>query len=194
MKCVICSKYCFSPICKPCLEDISILPRVRIIDGINVYSFFRYDDIAMLLMSKYSIFGSRILKRLAKKASDYFFSQQPDLSIWKENDLHGVGIDDCVRSYYSHTGVILKQFCRYNIQAIYGGLIAQNPVHYAGKTLEYRQKNPKKFIYRAKSDSVIIVDDIITTGTSMKEAKRVIEKMGTRVLFGLVLCDAKNNL
>lgn len=191
MKCVICAKYCFSPICKTCLEGINIVPRVRLIEGMSVYSFYRYDDVALLLMSKYNIFGSRILGRLAKKASDYFFSRQSDLNVWKESNLCGVGIDDCARSYYSHTGVILKQFCRHNIRAVYGGLVAQNTVHYAGKTLEYRQKNPKNFIYLANSKNVMMVDDIITTGTSMKEAKRAIEKTHARVLFGLALCDVK---
>ncbi|PAF50822.1 ComF family protein [Helicobacter sp. 13S00477-4] len=194
MKCVICGKFYWNPICKKCLQEIKITPSTRIIEGIAVYSFYRYSDISILISSKYSVFGSRILKILAKKASKYFFdSQKENINLWKEIELWGVGIDDCVRSYYSHTGVILKEFCQYGIKPSYGKLYAKNIVRYAGKPLEYRQKNPRGFIYKDKKiKHTFILDDIITTGTTIKEAKNIIQKTGSSVIFAITLCDAKH--
>ncbi|PAF53324.1 hypothetical protein BKH42_06645 [Helicobacter sp. 13S00482-2] len=183
--------FLFDPICQKCLENIKITPRMRVIDGISVYSFYRYDEVSMLIGSKYSIFGSRVLKILAKKASEYFFESH-NAHLWGKNEIYGLGIDDCIRSYYSHSAVILKEFCKYTFKPSYGALKAKNIVHYAGKTLQYRQNNPRNFIYKKDFKNVFIVDDIITTGTTIKEAKKVIEKTGTNVLFGIVLCDAKN--
>lgn len=204
MKCILCSNFrfldkrvlknplsFFDPICKKCLENIKITPRVRVIDGISVYSFYRYEDISMLIGSKYNVFGSRVLKILAKKASGYFFASF-EVSLWENHRVYGIGIDDCVRSYYSHTAVILKEFCQYNFKPSYGALRAKSTVHYAGKSLKYREANPRNFDYTKNLSDVFIVDDIITTGTTLKEAKRTIEKAGSKVLFAIVLCDAKN--
>lgn len=204
MKCILCSNFrfldkrilknplCFfDPICKKCLENIKISPSIRVIDGMSVYSFYRYEDISMLMGSKYSVFGSRVLKILAKKASEYFFASF-DLSLWENHRVYGLGIDDCVRSYYSHTAVILKEFCKYNFKPSYGALKAKSTVHYAGKSLKYREENPRNFTYAKDFNDVFIVDDIITTGTTIKEAKKTIEKRASNVLFAIVLCDAKN--
>ncbi|MDO7253649.1 phosphoribosyltransferase family protein [Helicobacter cappadocius] len=161
------------------------------IDGISIYSFYRYEDISMLIGSKYSIFGSRVLKILSKKASEYFFNSH-NISLWEQAKIYGIAIDDCVRSHYSHTAVILREFCKHSFRPSYGALKAKNMVHYAGKSLLYRQSNPRNFIYTKKFDNVFIVDDIITTGTTIKEAKKTVEKNGSNVLFAIVLCDAKS--
>ncbi|EAL3832073.1 ComF family protein, partial [Campylobacter upsaliensis] len=38
----------------------------------------------------------------------------------------------------------------------------------------------------------ILVDDIVTTGSSILEAKKILEKNKISVLFALVLADAKD--
>lgn len=191
MRCVLCESFSFQPICKNCLASIPISPSVRVIEGVSIYSFFNYSDISMLMTSKYSIFGSRILNMLSKKASEYFFSTHQS-EVWKYNKVYGVGIDDCVRSYYSHSAIIVKNFSKHNIKPMYGKLKATNIVQYAGKSLEYRMKNPRNLIYTGKKDvKLFIADDIITTGTSMSEAIRTITKQNTEVLFGIILCDAR---
>ena len=76
----------------------------------------------------------------------------------------------------------------------YGALIAKNQISYAGKSLEFRERNPKKFTYRYKASikDIFLADDIITTGTSMNEARRVVESSGAKVWFGIALCDARS--
>ncbi|SQC36255.1 purine/pyrimidine phosphoribosyltransferase [Helicobacter fennelliae] len=46
--------------------------------------------------------------------------------------------------------------------------------------------------YSAKAKDVMIVDDIITTGTSFGEAIDVCQRSGARVHFGIALCDARS--
>ncbi|PAF42475.1 ComF family protein [Helicobacter sp. 11S02596-1] len=201
MKCVVCGRFWLKPICKQCLFEIKITPSVRVIEGISVYSFYAYSEVAMLMKSKYYIFGSRILHILALKASDYFFDSQQNPSFWKTANFYGVGVDDVIKSAYSHTAVILRAFCRYGFKPAYGKLKATNAVQYAGKTLGYRQQNPKKFVFDMPSpkdgsknllEDIFIVDDIITTGTTMSEAIKTIESTGRNVRFCIALCDARN--
>lgn len=149
MKCVVCGKISFNPICSRCFFEIKITPTMRVIEGVSIYSFYNYSDVSILIKSKYYVFGSRILKILSAKASDYFFNSHLKSSLWKETNLYGIGIDDCVRSYYSHTAVILKEFCRYGFKPDYGKLQAKNNLQYAGKSLQYRRQNPKNLFFKS---------------------------------------------
>ena len=187
MKCLICARFCLGVLCEGCLDSIVLTPRKRVVSGVTIYTFFAYEDIDFLLSSKYYAIGSRIFTHLSRIASAYFFRQKTDFS-----GIYGVGIDDYVRSFYSHTGVILKHFCQSGIRPIYGQLRAQNVISYAGKSLEYRQNNKRDLLYSAKAKDVMIVDDIITTGTSFGEAIDVCQRSGARAHFGIALCDARS--
>jgi competence protein ComFC len=75
------------------------------------------------------------------------------------------------------------------IKPLYNTLKASNIVKYAGKDLEFRQKNPRKFVYKGASNiDVILIDDLITTGATILEAKKVLKKHNVNVLFALTLC------
>ncbi|SQC36263.1 HP1473-transformation associated protein [Helicobacter fennelliae] len=123
MKCLICARFCLGVLCEGCLDSIVLTPRKRVVSGVTIYTFFAYEDIDFLLSSKYYAIGSRIFTHLSRIASAYFFRQKTDFS-----GIYGVGIDDYVRSFYSHTGVILKHFCQSGIRPIYGQLRAQNVI------------------------------------------------------------------
>ena len=70
--------------------------------------------------------------------------------------------------------------------------LAQNRVKYAGKSLEFRLNNPRNFIYKAKKDiSVVLIDDIITSGTTIREAIESLEKYNVKVINVITLADAK---
>ncbi len=187
MKCLLCGHFCFGVLCEKCLDSIPLTPRKRIVSNVPIYSFFAYEDVDFLLNAKYYAIGSRIYTALARIASDYFFRSDSSFG-----GIYGIGIDDYVRSFYSHTGVILKYFSRNGIVPIYGQLKASNLVSYAGKSLEFRQANKRGLCYSAKAKDVMIVDDIITTGTSFCEAIEVCQKAGAKVHFGIALSDAKS--
>ena len=170
MKCLICAKFCLGVICEKCLDSIPLRPSVREVSGVSVYCFFAYSDIDFLLKAKYYAIGSRIYAALGKIAGEYFFSQEAMREAIKkiiENTAFGevklIGIDDCVRSFYSHTGVLVREFAlssansrkksknlqnrakfaRKSITPFYGELKATNQVSYAGKSLAFRQANKR---------------------------------------------------
>lgn len=188
MKCLLCEKLSVQIICGKCQDEIPIIPRKRAFyDGFTIYSFFDYQHIEYLLRSKYSLVGSRIYAFLAKKAARYFAnSVKGDF-----NGVWGIGIDDKVGRFYSHSGVIVRAF-RKSFKPHFGALRATNDIHYAGKSLTYRQTHPKGFVYSGKRDILaVLLDDIVTTGTSIKEAREVLENNGVSVLFALTLSDAR---
>lgn len=158
--------------------------------GARVYCFYGYDDVSFLLNSKYYTIGSRILARLSDKAAHYFAQTFSDTQALHTLTL--IGIDDFVRSYYSHTGVITRSFAKHTaMKARYGQLKASSQVSYAGKPLAYRQANKRGLSYTAKAKDLAIVDDIITTGTSFSEAIEVCTQKEARVHLALALCNAQ---
>jgi competence protein ComFC len=103
-----------------------------------------------------------------------------------DREVYLIGVDESVTSGYSHVA-LLTSVTQY---VIHNGLIATNRVKYSGKSLNFRLNNPRKFHYTGVSNlDVILVDDIVTTGTTLLEAKEVLEQNGVNVLFGLTLAD-----
>lgn len=207
MKCLICERFSQNVICKICLDNIPFTPRDRILkDSIRAYSFYRYDDVALLMQSKYHLIGSRILRLLSLKAAKYFFShifrsiddgapQMMRQAFTQQIAL--VGLDDYPYGAYSHTGVIVRTFKKESkglFEGYYGALKAQNHIKYAGQNLAFRESNPKGFMLRKSIQLpyIVLVDDIITTGTSLNEAISLFaQKERPKVIFCLTLCDAR---
>lgn len=188
MKCLLCEKISLKVICNCCQNDIKLTPKKRVsYDDFAIYSFFDYQNIEFLLKSKYNLIGSRIYKILSRKAYLYFKNEiQSDFG-----DIYGIGIDDRISKFYSHSGIIVKEFSKI-FKPLFGTLIAKNEIHYAGKSLEYRQNNKKNFIYSGKKNiNAVLLDDIITTGLSIKEAREELLRHNVNVLFALTLSDAR---
>ena len=189
MRCLVCLGFSWELICKKCQERL-LRPSVRLrhLDGLDVYSFYSYGEIKELLLSKYSFIGSAIFKILAKNSLRIFANEfQAKASV--------IGIDDKINSFgYSHTAILAKSMTTSFLKPRFNALIAQNSVRYAGKSLEFRKKNPRNFHYTAGAEDIILVDDIVTTGTTLLEAKECCTKAGASVLFALVLADAKDYL
>lgn len=190
MRCLICGKISFVAFCKHCLKDLVLQPKVRKLDeNFSVYSFYAYEEISHLLYAKYEIFGSRIYEILAKEAVK-FLKQALDSPI----NACGIGIDDRVeRVGYAHNGIFLKSLTKVGIKPIYGALYATNPITYAGKSLQFRKENPRHFVLRRKCQNqmIFLVDDIVTTGLTLLEAKRFLESYGNEVKGAFVLSDAR---
>lgn len=71
---------------------------------------------------------------------------------------------------------------------------ALNHQTYSGQKLAFRQSHKRDFISTCKEGmSVVLIDDIVTTETTLQEAQKVLEKGGVNVLFALVLANAKEN-
>lgn len=155
-----------------------------------VYSFYKYSQIKHLLHSKHKFYGYFAYRFLAKLSFARFKDFFNDKNLPK---ITAIPLDDRVQDQlYSHSAILAKYLKSKNIKPKFHALHAQNPVKYSGKSIIFRQKNKRKFkLLKSIRNPVILVDDIITTGTSLLEAKQILEKNKISVLFALVLADAK---
>lgn len=190
MRCVLCHSLSWNLLCHSCLRWIAPTPQTRTIGDLCIYSVFDYHEVDILLKSKYAIIGSRILRLLANKAAR-FVAQNAKLP----RDIYGVAIDDKPKGGYAHTAIIAHAFEHYaGIAALYGRLIAQSNVRYAGKSLDFRRKNPRRFTttltQEIAGNGVILYDDIIITGTTLREAATLLKKRGIPVICAITLCSS----
>ena len=190
MRCMMCERFSLSHICPACQDSLLIptLHKRKIMGSIPVYSFFPYNDIEPLLLSKHTDVGYYIYTILAKRSLAVFAHE------WQyERRVASIGIDDHASSGYSHTAVLNRALNAANITPRYGKLRATNAHKYAGKSVEERLMNPRQFHYKPFAENeVILVDDIVTTGTTLSEASEVLHAQGKKVILCLTLTDAEN--
>ncbi|NCD11393.1 MAG: ComF family protein [Epsilonproteobacteria bacterium] len=188
MRCHLCLNLSWQPICKTCLATVlAPTPAFRILEnGLRVYSFYSYSDIAPLLHTKHTYIGAKIFAQLGKHT---FFEFLKTFSLPK--GIYAIPIDDHVRHGYSHSAILAKATQPF-LTSLYGSLRAQNHESYSGKSKAYRQTNKRRFIFTCNDKiDAILVDDIVTTGSTLEEAYETLKEYGVNVLFALVLADAK---
>jgi len=161
---------------------------MRRVGTLDVISFFEYADIELFLLSKYELFGHRIFRYFSRR------HMAPFLEAFAEGldrKIHMLCIDDNCDRGYSHTAILGHYAQNEKIEVLHSVLRATNRVNYAGKSLEYRLGNPRKFEYSGPRDiEVILIDDIVTTGLTLQEAHNILLEKGVDVLFALTLADA----
>ena len=188
MKCLLCESLSLSHICRPCQETFltpSIYKR-KILNKIEVISFYKYKDIKNLLHTKHTDIGYYIYKILAKNSFSKF-AQEFNFT----NPVHSIAIDDTVHSGYSHTAILNNALRSENIRPIFNKLRAGNSISYSGKSKEFRLLNPMSFkVSEMREKEIILVDDIITTGSTLSQAVSSLESNKKEVLFCLTLADA----
>lgn len=189
MKCITCESWSFSIICKTCQKKFltPTLYKRQLDDNFFVYSFYKYEELEDLMRSKYYFHGDRVLTVLAKLTFAKFAQE-----FSYESDVLAIPLDDHTRHEFSHTAILAKHLDSSNIHPSFNHLKASNKIKYAGKNLEYRQKNPRRFkVNDLSNQTLILVDDIVTTGTTLLEAKKVCGQAHNKLLFALCLADAK---
>jgi competence protein ComFC len=190
MRCMMCERFSLSHICSSCQESLLTpsLHKRKIMGSIPVYSFFPYNNIEPLLLTKHTDVGYYIYTILAKRSLGAFARE------WQyENRVASLAIDDHATSGYSHTAVLNRTLKSPNITPYYGKLRATKQYKYAGKSVEERLMNPRQFRYKPfEENEVILVDDIVTTGTTLSEASEVLHSQGKKVILCLTLTDAEN--
>ncbi|MCD6432529.1 MAG: ComF family protein [Sulfurimonas sp.] len=188
MKCLLCENFSFSHICSLCQETFltpSIYKR-KILNGIEVISFYKYKDIKNLLHTKHTDLGFYIYKILAKNSFADFTK-----NFNYPHSISSLAIDDHVESGYSHTAILNQELKSKNIKPQFNKLRAKNRVSYSGKSREFRLLNPREFqLKNIKTKEVILVDDIITTGSTLTQAIQTLQADKKEVLFCLTLADA----
>jgi len=189
MKCLMCESLSLSHICSTC-RDTYLTPSIykrKINHNIEVISFYKYSEIKDLLHTKHTDLGYYIYKILAKQAFSKFAEE-----FSFEFSLVSIGIDDNVKSGYSHTAILNKALTCRDIKPLFNKLRSSNDISYSGKSKEFRMMNQRDFkIKKFQEDNVILVDDIITTGSTLNQAVEVLKSNKKEVLFCLTLADAR---
>ncbi|MFK5937040.1 MAG: phosphoribosyltransferase family protein [Sulfurimonas sp.] len=187
MKCLLCENFSLMHICPSC-QELFLTPSLykrKLSNGVEVISFYKYSEIKKLLFTKHTDLGYYIYNILATKSftkfAQEFNSGFPTVSI---------GIDDNVKSGYAHTAILNRHLKSKNITPLYNKLIAKNDISYSGKSKEFRIMNPRNFELKIFNEkNVILVDDIITTGTTLTEASNLLKRQKKELLFCLTLTD-----
>ncbi len=188
MKCLLCENLSLSIICNKCQTTLlqPTFYKRELTNGFFNYSFYSFKEIEELLNSKYYFHGDRIYSILAKLSFNKFAQ-----NFSFNETVYAIGIDEHTRHDYSQTAILSKNLNSSFIKPLFGQLKAKNIVKYAGKDLEFRKKNKRNFETNLTNKNIILVDDLITTGTTILEAKKILEKKGNNILFSLTLADAK---
>jgi competence protein ComFC len=155
----------------------------------DVISLFAYRNIEPYLLSKHTPAGYRIYRYFGRRHVAPFLQAFAE---GLEEPARIVAVDEGVRGGYSHTALLARASRFEKLRPLHGVLPARNSVSYAGKPLRYRLENPRDFRYRGPEGiSVVLIDDIVTTGTTLSEARSVLSRHGVEVLFALTLADAR---
>ena len=193
MRCLSCHKLSFSAFCQVCQSRL-LQPTIakRVLNGFEVYSFYHYQHIEDLLLTKHTPQGYIIYNALARIVFKKFIK---NFIRYDKREIYIVGIDENIKFGYSHVALLTHQMRQPNVKVLHAKLLAKNAISYAGKNLQFRLENPRNFKYTGKKNiQVILVDDLITTGSTMLEAKEILEKNNCEVIFGLTLSDANINI
>jgi len=189
LRCLSCSTLSFKIFCKSCQIKL-LTPNLykREVEDLLVYSLFKYSDISEILTTKHTPIGYRVYKFLGKEILKPFIEE----FIKNYNrEVYIIGVDEKVKNGYSHIALLTHQLKMAKVKPLHSKLIAKSNITYSGKSREFREKNSREFIYSGKRDiEAILIDDIITTGTTLKEAKEVLERSGVDILFALTIASA----
>ncbi|WP_295046524.1 ComF family protein [Sulfurimonas sp.] len=184
----MCESVSFSHICDSC-QIIFLTPSIyrrKILNNIEVISFYKYKDIKNLLHTKHTDLGYYIYSIMARNSFKKFAT-----SFLYESKISAIAIDDKTNSGYSHTAILNKQLSSKSILPEFAKLRAKNDISYSGKGKEFRMMNPRDFSFKKpKYKEIILVDDIITTGSTLSQAITSISRENYTPLFCLTLADA----
>ncbi len=144
------SNLSFAVICERCKNNLlkeSISKRN--IDGLEVVSLFGYSEIEPLILSKYSFLGHRVYRYFAENHLRKF------LKLFGENlgeQIYSIAVDDKVNSAgFSHTATLSHYSKSKYVKPLYRSLLATSRVSYAKMSKEFRENNPREFVYQGLS-------------------------------------------
>jgi len=190
MKCLLCEELSLIHICSTCQETFlqASIYRRKVSNGIEIISFYKYKNIKHLLHTKHTEIGYYIYSILAKNSFKKFAKEFEFVE-----SIDSIPIDDKTTSGYSHTAILNKALKTKQINPIYNALRAKNDISYSGKSREFRVLNPRNFELKKEcKKNVILVDDIITTGSTLTQAIQTMHQNKKEVLLCLTLADARD--
>lgn len=189
MKCILCESFSLKHICPNC-QQLFLQPSLykqKLSNNLEVFSFYKYEDIKKFLHTKHTDIGYHIFNILAQNSFKQFAAE-----FQFPQTVFSLGVDDKPPHGYSHTAILNKALKSRYITPLYSKLRAQNHVNYSGKSKEFRIMNPRDFKMRKfDGENIILVDDIITTGSTLTQATECVKAASKEVLFCLTLASVK---
>ena len=190
MRCYNCHSFTLLAFCEDCEKQLSEFSLgIRELDkGFKVYSFYKYSDIRHLLHSKHKFYGYFVLNSLAKLSFARFVEFFPI-----NFKISAIALDDRVEDMlYSHSAILAKHLKSKFIRPKFASLHSSSKIKYSGKSMDFRLKNKRKYkLLKELTSPVILVDDVLTSGSSLLEARDFLKEREIETLFALVLADAK---
>ena len=191
MRCLLCESWSLTHVCRACRKaqlSPSFYTR-KILGKLPVHSFYKYDDIEPLLLTKHTDLGYHIYKILAAVSFGPYAK-----SFELDEPVAVIGLDDHVRHGYSHTALLARAMQGTNLTPRFSVLRDRSGHRYSGKDFQYRLTHPREFVLKPFPEKkVILVDDILTTGLTLTQASEALAMQGKEVLFCLTLADADNH-
>jgi len=189
MRCLLCESWSLTHVCRECRKahlSPSIYTR-KILGKLPVHSFYKYDDIEPLLLTKHTDLGFHIYKTLASLSFGAYAK-----TLEMAEPVAVIAVDDHVRHGYSHTALLAHAMKGSHLKPRYSTLRDCSGIHYSGRDYQYRLTHPRDFVLkRFPEKRVILVDDILTTGLTLTQAVEALQRGGKEVLFCLTLADAE---
>ena len=196
MRCFSCNNFSIVPVCQNCIKDF-LTPEMikKEIGNLEVISFFDYYLTVEFIKSKYTTSGYRVYKFLSQKYIAPFIDTYCK-GLKSNKPLYLIGVDESISRGYSNVAQMVHYgSLKSDAIALHNVLKAQNRVKYAGESLQFRLDHPRDFIYNGPKDiDAILIDDTVTTGTTLEEASRVLKEHNINVHFALTLANAKEGI
>ncbi len=184
----MCESFSLTHICFTC-QKLYLQPKLftrKLSNNIEVISFYRYKEIKELLHTKHTDLGFYIYKILANNSMKLFAK-----NFNFENTLYSVAVDDAPKGNYAHTAILNNSLRSKHIKPLHAKLRASNTISYSGKSKLFREQNSREFqVKNFVQKDIIIVDDIITTGSTLTQACQTLQARNKTILFCLTLADA----
>ncbi len=192
MRCISCHRLSRDVVCRSCRNRL-LTPAVsrRTVGTLEVVSLFGYRTLEPFLLTKHTPVGHRMYHYLGKHFLSPFLSEFAD-KLPPGSLVQIIGVDEYAGGGYSHTARLIHAVKHPSLEVIHGKLLARNRVTYAGKTLQYRLENPRKFRYTGPcGGEAILVDDIVTTGLTLQQARQTLLANGVDILYAVTLANAQ---
>lgn len=202
-RCIACGKEGAS-FCAPCRERIPLRANF---DATGIFSLWEYGYPKVrnaLLALKYK--NKRIISAdIAKSLHDALFEQLSEKSIFSDPFISHhyivipipLSLQRFKKRGYNQAELLAKELCRQNQVSF---ILEKNVLYKIKDTAtqvsvkdrtkrlqnirgSFAVKNPHKI----RGKTIILIDDVVTTGATLEEARRVLQKAGARVVYGVAI-------
>lgn len=180
------------PYCSSCSANIEIIRKTFFIDGFErLYSIVYYNDFFREHLFNYK-FG---MQKKYLSALAYLFEEEiKNIMIDGKIDyIASVPMNEekLRKKGFDHMGEIVKIISKdLGLKLYTYKKLQARDMH----KLSYSERAHMKGIFQKSADAsgnVLIIDDIITTGTTMKDSARAMKDAGFDKVFGLILCSRR---